>query len=385
MSYADDVNLVLQYLATLNSETLVVDVIDTFLAFEDLSYDAIIEDLLSRQLGALTVEQVYAMVEAKLIAGTEFTSLQEMKEALFANEEFYNALVVEIGAENAEIAKGFDLNSIVTDYGEMTLDDVINVASEEQIQTVEIFIRAFDTEFKKVTLGDIFGTMDDTQDDVTEYMEATSNVEYYFEELAFINVTKFDVTATTDSTLGKLSAAQVTVDFAMEVDTDEAIMELVFDLDMGINFVDEVTAPTGAMTMCYGCSQGTTSLYGEVYLCDECKALSDARYGEYSFVYYSTSRGVSKTADADAYPADTVVGADYLSLVINEDGTATLTAPWGTFDAVWYENGFAQVGDNHGTAHITYEYIEEEVVFYMDFYGGETLGEDYYEYYVFKK
>lgn len=372
MDYADDMNNFLDYMSTVTDQTPLVDVLDAVLAIDGYSYQMLIDDVLGLNLGAYTVSEVYATVQDLVVANTEYATLPEFKDALFADEDFYAMLVDALGEEAALTAKEYDIAAAEVRYGNWTMDQVLCEISDDEIQTVEILVRGISTALGEVTLADVFGA----DAGVTEIALLCSMIE----------VSEYKIVTDIKASRGKLAGASIAFDFAVEINIGTEILEYVIGMDMEVEFVDEVVAPTGAMTMCNECGQPTTDFYNnEVYLCEDCKANMDARYGEYSFVYYSSSTGSSRTSDPDNYPADRVVEANHMSLVVNEDGTAVLTAPWGTFPAVWYENGYAVVAETHGTAYISFQYEGDNVILTMDFYGGEELGESYYEYYVFKK
>ncbi len=372
MDYADEINEFLDYMSTVTDQTPLVDVLDAVLAVDGYSYQMLIDEAIGLNLGAYTVSEVYAAVQDLVVSNTEFDTLPEFKDALFADEDFYATLVEALGEEAALTAKEYDIAAAEVRYGNWTMDQVLCEISDDQFQTVEILIRGASAALGEVTLADVFG--------------ADAGVAEIALVCSVIEVTEYSIVTEVTAARGKIAGASIAFDFAVEINMGTEIMEYVFGIDMAVEFVDEVVAPTGAMTMCNECGELTTDFYNnEVYLCEECKAQLDARYGEYSFVYYSPSTGSSRTSDPDNYPADRVVEADHMSLVVNEDGTATLTAPWGSFPAVWDENGYAVVADGHGTAYINFQYEGDTVILTIDFYGGEELGESYYEYYVFKK
>ena len=402
MSYAEEINRVLDYLAELNSETLLVDVIDDVLALEDTSFDQIVNKLVSYKLGEYTVAQVYAKAEEYVVNETEFESLQELKTALFADEAFYQAIQAEFGEEAAQTAKDFDISTVVTDYGTMTMDDVFAELVGDESATIEVFITMFAQELKQVTLGDIMGVGPGagmgniimTPSSEIGYMAAATEPEnaavYYFEALSMIEVSKFDMVATLDANAGKLSSAKVEFDVAIQLDMGDMIMEYAVGLDMTLNLVNKVVAPTDVVTMCYNCDQETDLLYKDkVYLCEDCKARIDARYGTYGFVYKQVG-DYSVTSNPENYlGTDRTVGSDWITVVLNEDGTGTVTDEVGTYAFTWTEDGTLESGDYYGSFY--YDYVTTEdgeiqnVIVYVDCWKiNEDMEEVYYRY-IFQK
>lgn len=362
LSLANDVNSVIDYLVELNSETKLVDVIDDVLALEGTSYTELMTGISEMNLGAITVAEVYDEVNAIVVE--EFAcTLPELKEAMFADEAFYAAIVEEFGEENAQAAKDFDITTVKTEYGTMTMDDVLNWATDGDVATVAILISAFNAELQEVTLGDIFGTQDPSS------MDSEDTVEYYFEDLAVIEFAKLDVTASLEATGGKLATA--VLDFAVVVEIGEGndAVSCAFNASYTLNFVDEIVAPANAIVTCYACGEAVdVELYdNEVYYCADCKAKLDAIYGEYtleSYYFNGEERVLSKT----------------LTVVLSEDGT------WASYyggapdrSGEWTEfYGYETLADGSYLQYSLY-YSEDEtqIIISADIY--ETDG-DYSEY-----
>lgn len=277
MSYKNEVNAILDYFGSLTPQTTLLAVTDKVLAFADTSIEDIKTYIIENEVGSKTLGEVHTMINDYLAENTEYADIDEAVEALLEKPEVA-MMFEEIAGEfiTVEEVVEMDLDAEIDKHAKMTVDEFLNRVIEilesdgsefvpssmkeipnagiESISTTEESEE--ENEWETITIEGLVTELEATLQETTLGDILPNDAWMTLAMCNAIEVTKCDITLTTEATFGEFNSAVLGFVFAVEVENiPNVVTEYVLNIDLTVTLVDEITAPSGVVYMCYECEK----------------------------------------------------------------------------------------------------------------------------------
>ena len=82
-------------------------------------------------------------------------NFKEVKDMIFAEPGVYDVLVEEVGANMADKIVNTTVANFVGEYGTLTMDNLMQMAMEDETVTVSSMVELIQTRFTEMTIGDV--------------------------------------------------------------------------------------------------------------------------------------------------------------------------------------------------------------------------------------
>ncbi|MBE5747933.1 MAG: hypothetical protein E7352_07165 [Clostridiales bacterium] len=156
LNLRDELVEILGYISSLNTNTKLGSMVNYALGRveQGLTWESILNDV--KDLGTYTVNEAVTTLDAVIYNASEM-HLQDVKDMLFAETDIYNILVEEFDAETADMVKNVKIADLLTEYGSLTVDDLLEFAVGEEGVTLASFVAMAEEYLSETTLGDLIG------------------------------------------------------------------------------------------------------------------------------------------------------------------------------------------------------------------------------------
>lgn len=162
-------NDVFDWFGDLSLDTTVGELINDYLSLADVdwTWQKLTDAVKDKHLGGYKVSTAIDFIDNQLYHETEM-HLDDIKDFLFEQDAFYDIMKKWLGDSSANVYKNKTMEEIIGEYGSLSVDEVLQILTEDETATLDSCIAALETALNTTTLGD---TM--TAEDKAEFEEST--------------------------------------------------------------------------------------------------------------------------------------------------------------------------------------------------------------------
>lgn len=165
----EEFNDSMKYIGSLSVNTKVGDIVNKALGDidENLTWQTVTDAV--KGAGSVKVGLLIYTLDGAAESATGM-GLQEIKDALLSEQTIYDALAKALGAEMMEEVKNTTVNDFVTAYGEYTVNNLLQMVTEDETVTVAGAVDRVESVLSTTTLGDLM----ETEEEKEEFAEMIS-------------------------------------------------------------------------------------------------------------------------------------------------------------------------------------------------------------------